>query len=73
MIDALRSVQERLNLLGYDAGPADGFMGPQTETALEEFRAQRGLDETGGATTRTLEELGDAIRERGTEPLASGR
>tara|TARA_Y100001001_G_scaffold164831_1_gene199371 strand:- start:4542 stop:6272 length:1731 start_codon:yes stop_codon:yes gene_type:complete len=70
---ALRSVQERLNLLGYDAGPADGFMGPQTETALEEFRAQRGLDETGEATTRTLEELGEAIRERGTQPLASGR
>jgi peptidoglycan hydrolase-like protein with peptidoglycan-binding domain len=31
---AIRSVQHKLNQLGYRAGPVDGIMGPQTHAAI---------------------------------------
>ncbi len=32
--ETIRSVQRRLNQLGYHAGPEDGIMGPKTSEAI---------------------------------------
>lgn len=39
-------VQQSLNALGYDAGPADGVMGPRTRTAIQAYRRDRGAAPT---------------------------
>ncbi len=36
-------IQKRLNALGYDAGPSDGVLGPQTVAAIRAFEADNGL------------------------------
>jgi membrane-bound lytic murein transglycosylase B len=36
-------IQSRLNALGYDAGEADGVMGPNTRAALRAFQQSSGL------------------------------
>jgi len=43
----LKTAQERLNRLGYDAGVADGIMGRQTSNALSRFQIDRNLPPTG--------------------------
>ncbi len=37
MFKAVSQVQERLNALGYDAGPVDGVMGGKTSDAVRKF------------------------------------
>ena len=50
-ITEISGVQQRLKNLGYDAGPNDGTLNPQTEHAILEFRRKRGLgDPTAGAS-----------------------
>lgn len=44
---ATREVQKLLTDQGYDAGPADGFMGRRTERALKAYQAANGLAVTG--------------------------
>ena len=39
----VRALQERLQALGYFAGSADGWFGPDTGEALAEFQRQNGL------------------------------
>lgn len=41
------TAQERLIALGYDAGPVDGRLGPQSESALRSFQSARDLPVTG--------------------------
>lgn len=43
----VRAVQQRLNELGYNAGPVDGLMGPRTQAAITAFQRDRGLAATG--------------------------
>ena len=38
----VRGLQEELNDLGFDAGPADGIFGPRTERAVMAFQTDRG-------------------------------
>ena len=50
-------VQERLNVLGYAVGPADGIYGPQTAHAVARFQADQGLvadGEVGPTTWKAL-------------------
>lgn len=39
----VKSIQQRLNALGYDAGTADGFMGGKTRSAINSFQRDKGL------------------------------
>lgn len=55
-------VQERLNALGYDAGPADGVLGPSTREAIRAFEAARDLPVTGDLSPDLLTALQIAER-----------
>ncbi|MDC0947941.1 peptidoglycan-binding domain-containing protein [Gammaproteobacteria bacterium] len=50
-------VQKRLNVLGINAGSADGKMGPKTRAAIKAFQANSGLPETGSLDKKTIERL----------------
>ena len=59
--DDVAALQERLLELGFDAGRADGVLGPRTEKALRGLQREYGLvpDGTcGPATLRALRQLG---------------
>jgi len=53
----LRSAQERLNELGYDAGTADGVMGNRTANALRTFQRDNNLPVTGRLDAATSQAL----------------
>lgn len=53
----IASVQERLVELGYDAGAADGLLGPKTRAALRAFQADRDLPVNGRPDETTLRAL----------------
>ena len=52
------AAQETLTSLGYDTGPVDGRLGPQSENALRLFQAARNLPVTGQLDTATMAALG---------------
>lgn len=56
--DSLRDVQAKLQEAGFDPGPLDGVMGPQTRNALREFQRTRNLEVSGDLDPATLQELG---------------
>lgn len=41
--EALKTLQAKLNALGYDAGPVDGSFGPSTRRAIAAYKADSGL------------------------------
>jgi peptidoglycan hydrolase-like protein with peptidoglycan-binding domain len=51
------AVQEQLNLLGYEAGPNDGLMGPKTRSAIRAFQKDAGLPVTGKIDSELLARL----------------
>lgn len=59
-------VQQRLNFLGYAAGPEDGILGARTAAAVQAFRKARGVREPAGAVAgpATYAALEQAVRER---------
>jgi hypothetical protein len=59
------AIQRALNALGYNAGPADGILGRQTESALRAFQHAEGLPETGVADPPTVDMLVARIRAKG--------
>lgn len=63
----VRQAQEMLNALGYDAGPADGLMGPRTRAAIEAFQRDYGRQATGTLDDRTLRVLAGAALGHGLE------
>jgi len=54
--DLIRKVQQALNDAGFNAGIADGKLGPRTLTALKAYQQQNGL-EAGKFTKETLRAL----------------
>ncbi len=50
-------VQQQLNALGYDAGSADGILGPRTQVAVSAYQSARGIQSDGRITPRLLQSL----------------
>jgi len=45
--EQVKATQEALKQKGFDPGPADGMMGPKTQTALKEFQKAEKINQTG--------------------------
>jgi peptidoglycan hydrolase-like protein with peptidoglycan-binding domain len=45
--EEIRRVQERLKAAGFDPGPIDGKLGPQTKSALDKYRSSHKLSRSG--------------------------
>jgi localization factor PodJL len=54
---AIAEVQNLLNNLGYNAGVADGVLGPRTRDAIRDFERDQGLATTGMVTRGLVEKL----------------
>lgn len=50
-------VQALLSELGYEPGPVDGVLGPQTRMAIKTFQENIGIPSTGEADTRLISQL----------------
>ena len=55
--ETIRSVQRRLNQLGYRAGPEDGIMGPQTRRAISAYQAQSDMEPNGLLTPDLVDRM----------------
>jgi N-acetylmuramoyl-L-alanine amidase len=55
--DDVRTLQRKLNVLGFDAGKEDGLFGPRTDGALREFQRNVGDEPDGIAGIETLAAL----------------
>jgi len=53
----VRNIQAGLQRLGYDAGPADGHYGPQTEAAIRRFQQDNGLAVDGQPTASLWQQI----------------
>jgi peptidoglycan hydrolase-like protein with peptidoglycan-binding domain len=53
-------VQEKLRVLGFDAGPVNGDFGAKTQAALAQFQLSRTIPASGQLDDQTLAELGVA-------------
>lgn len=56
--DTIKQVQQKLTEKGHNSGPADGVMGPQTQSALKDFQKAQGIEASGELDERTLTALG---------------
>jgi len=56
----VQEAQQRLQILGYGPGSADGLMGSRTTTALRKFQSEHDLAVTGVPDRKTLDALGPA-------------
>jgi peptidoglycan hydrolase-like protein with peptidoglycan-binding domain len=54
----VKNAQVALNNQGYNVGSADGQYGPNTQSAVRRFQAERGLTQTGTLDDSTLTALG---------------
>ena len=67
----VKAVQERLNALGYDAGPADGLAGARTSVAIEAFQRDKGIQRDGQPSVALLAQLTSAVQR--VEPVVVQR
>ncbi|MGR3504027.1 lytic murein transglycosylase [Pseudaestuariivita sp.] len=56
-LEERKEMQRLLNRRGFDAGDADGVVGPATEAAITGFQRQAGLSQDGRATPQVLAAL----------------
>nr|WP_319515696.1 peptidoglycan-binding protein [uncultured Cohaesibacter sp.] len=59
--NVIAKAQSMLGALGYNAGPADGQMGPRTRTAIRNFQEIAGLKVTGEIDAALLEALAQRV------------
>lgn len=59
LVPVVRDIQRSLTQLGYNPGPIDGVVGPQTRNAIREIERDYGVEQTGLANIA----LRDALRE----------
>ena len=57
------SLQEALNVLGYNPGPIDGVLGPDTATAVEAFQTDMGIEPSGYVNAETTRAIAEASPE----------
>lgn len=68
------AAQTELDKRGYDAGPADGVVGPRTRAAVSKFQADQGLPQTGRLDVTTMEKLNvGGLETLGAAPADMGR
>jgi Putative peptidoglycan-binding domain-containing protein len=67
----IKSIQRKLNDLGYDAGTADGIKGEKTITAIKKFQSDYALDSDGIVGSKTKQSL-DAISLMGVQRKLKG-
>ena len=60
----VRSIQQKLNALGYDAGLADGLMGGRTRAAVAAFQKDQGMTVDGVAGPDLLQYLSEGSQRR---------
>jgi membrane-bound lytic murein transglycosylase B len=53
----VKNIQYALGRLGYDAGTADGSLGPRTRAAIERYQRDNGLAADGQPSARLWEHL----------------
>jgi N-acetylmuramoyl-L-alanine amidase len=73
--DDVLALQQRLQALGFDPGPADGWFGSRTETALRAFQRESGLPADGvcgPATFSAFDRLTRAVTGGEPEALRAG-
>jgi peptidoglycan hydrolase-like protein with peptidoglycan-binding domain len=68
--DTVRQVQQKLKTEGFDPGPVDGVLGPQTESALRDWQQSKGISASGRVDRPTLAALG--LGERGAGGMPGG-
>jgi hypothetical protein len=57
----VKTLQAALNALGYPVGKPDGFYGPNTQAAVEQFQSAKGLTADGVVGPATLTALSQAL------------
>lgn len=58
--DAVKALQEKLNILGYNSGTVDGIFGAKTEAAVKKFQKAKGLTVDGIVGAKTFAALDSA-------------
>ena len=66
-----KQLQQKLNALGFDAGPANGAFGEKTQAALAQFQLATLLPASGMPDARTLLELDLQLPESTTEATSA--
>ncbi len=56
--DTVKQAQQKLSEQGYEAGPADGIMGPKTQAAVKKLQQDKSLQASGQLDDQTLAALG---------------
>ena len=54
----IEEVQQKLHVLGFDAGPVNGDFGPKTQAALAQFQLSASIPVSGALDRQTLDALG---------------
>jgi len=63
----VKDVQKHLNELGYEAGPIDGLIGPQTRAAIRDYQADQGLSPDGQVSYALVEQIEASLATLETE------
>jgi len=68
---AIRLMQERLNLLGFNAGKADGYMGSNTRAAIRRYQSKAGHEVTGKPSSALIKSIKNKLEETYTATTPS--